>query len=364
MWILTQQSFKVVELPPNSIDFAGGSGRQGGVGACAPADGAPDGTDSWSPNNACATGSRGVGTSSRSQLTAGHVKNKQWTRRVDGLTRREDIDTTLQLSNWLKFSVKKQCGADDSASDLVEEEPADMGNLQGGESKKHKDAGKSPIKEKKRGFLSKKPQPAKAPPVQIPSVAVQVPSAGGASGSGNALGPPEAQAAAHQHNGTRTVDEEGPSAPGMAETGPRLFATDSWRAVNLAASRESSSESIFMDPLTSPRQAEVPEVEEQAVLDADTSSSVSLAPAPSSLTSIIQEADDTSSLDDVTLMEEEADECGSIGFCRLDDPLSEALTEPVHATQRPTSFTLNKHRKVELGSLTGMLHFKHDNVSH
>lgn len=309
-------------MAPNRIDFAGGRSSVGG--ACATA----DNTDNRHGNV------RGVGsladTLARNQLGFGHVKNKHWTRRVDGLVRRDEP----QFTNWLKFSIKKSCSADECVSELIEEECDDMGNLQGSESKRAKDGTKSPMKEKKRGFLLKK----SAIPKALPSVTVAPAAHNDAQLAGGvALDEPQA----HQHNGTRSVEEEGPSA---LDGDTRLFSTESWRAVNKAGSRDSSSESIFMDPLTSPRVPEVP-----------TDSTVSCPPTESSSTT--QQHGDSSSLDDVTLIDDDADESSflrdTLNAVGLSEPFSEPLTEPAIPTQRPTSFTLNKHRKVELGSVSG-----------
>lgn len=336
------------ELAPNGIDFAGGGGRVGVGSACPPA------ADASTPDT---HGSSISAVGPPRGADPVRVKNKQWTRRVDGLAPRPDPDSGLLFSNWLKFSLKKSCSEE---SEFVEEDE-DMGNLQGGESKK-KDVGKSPMKEKKRGFLSKKPA---GPKVQVPAptppVSVEPP-------------PPEAEhEQAEHHNGARAVD--GPELS-MADTGTRLFATESWRAVNQVGSRESSSESIFMDPLSSPRVPEAPAsvLDDSPLVPPDfllgaslvpprsDSPSASLVPLrreswsisqqPEDSSSLTQQPDDSSSLDDVTLMEDEEEE-GEGLVSNLS--VSEAVSEPPPHTshQRPTSFTLNKHRKVELGSITG-----------
>jgi len=234
------------------------------------------------------------------------VKNKQWTRRVDGLVRRDDV------TNYIRVSVKK----------------TDMGNLQGGE-KKTKDVGKSPVKEKKRFLLKKSGV-----------------GGGGVKGGNVVSAATSGASAADAPNtgpgtGRSTVPVSDVEAPADANT---VFATDSWRAVNRAGSRDSSSESIFMDPLTSPRVPELPAQQGSG------SPSVSLLPPTSEATTVTPHADSSSSLDDVTLIEEDE---ASLQMDDVSEPITEPCTEPAIPTQRPTSFTLHKHKKIELGSLSG-----------
>lgn len=347
-------------------------------------------------------------------------KNKLWTNKVDGIAKKakgnaenEDNEQQIQptennvktfFSNLLKFSLKRLYPVEDvEANDQSEDDctgddisEGAMGNLQSGEGRKNKDGGKSPSK-KRGGFLSKK-SPAKetkssvATPVE-PS-AGQKPTEEPKVCPGTESGKNNEFSIIHKEEESKVVSPEGiVGAEDPTVTGPngnvnsvdpaqqtdtdlisdaKFVSTDSWKQIqtfetnkdrldlNFEAlspqSRESSSESVFTDPLT-PRT--LAEMKTEKTVGSGGSSTIS----KSTTTSQRQETefDDTSSLDDVTLIDDqltdtEADdsvtavpEKSRSASLDVSETSISVASAPCH---RPTSFSVQKFKKVDGENLT------------
>lgn len=310
------------------------------------------------------------------------TKNKLWTNKVDGVARKttkqelEDCEVIQPaesnvkafFSNLLRFSLKRLYNGEESAG-IAEgedgEEDSDddgsvsesMGNLQSGDGKRVF-SGKSPARDKKKGFLLKKSQ-GKVRQQQ----SEEVPAAEKAV-------PPEGVAGAEEPTVTRANGNAVSVEPEPAErsdasmvSDAKFFAEDFWRDVAKAeaglqvasGSRESSEESIFTDPL-SPRAFEGPEEGGPAESDSSKITTSTLSPGGAHQT----ELDESTSLDDVTLIDEQITEmdedstCNSFSQQERGKSTSFDLLEETSSASlsRPTSFTLHKHKKVELGPIT------------
>ncbi|KAK6642135.1 hypothetical protein RUM44_013858 [Polyplax serrata] len=357
------------------------------------------------------------------------TKNKQWTNKVDGVSRiaKGNVETDEQcqplesnvrnfFSNLLKFSLKRfyngedgECGEGENEDEQQQEQEDDahseevvdaMGNLQAGESKKSKDGtGKSPAK-RKGGFLSKK-SPGKDAKVLVrpdgPAkdnksvkseeflkiceqdvqdvveekkekvvspegiVGAEDPTVTGPNGNVNSVKPDQAV--------------------GTGASSDAFISTDSWRQVQCLEanrnrlpvgfarlspqSRESSSESVFTDPLTPRGLAEHLEVmkSEKATLESGSSTTTTTSKTSTLSQRQDTEFDGTSSLEDITLMEDqmtdtEADDSITImpdkeRSLSMDVSEGGGVTSTASAPlQRPTSFTIHKHKMVDLEPLT------------
>lgn len=331
------------------------------------------------------------------------------------LTQQSESNVRAFFSNLLKYSLRRIYNTEENVNSEEDEESNEeelkkesMGNLQTGEKKSgNKDVGKSPSREKKKaGFLSKKSPgkdarvvvstkgPAPPPPIPKPKEETKVEVNNEPERVGEYLDiridedlkvvPPEGIVGAEDStvtgpNGNTNSVELDPAEQTDANmiSDAKFISTDSWRQVqkfeinrdqlslNFNAlspqSRESSSESIFTDPLTPRALAEMEPKPENRPIESGSSSA-------SKTSTISQKHDpdfeDTSSLDDVTLIDEqltdtEADDSTSASFvhqekCRSAslDILEENISIASSPCQRPTSFTLHKHKKVELGPIT------------
>lgn len=276
------------------------------------------------------------------------VKFKLWTKL--GITNEECYENVSDafFGNFLKEYYKQK----------------EMGNLQS-ESKKNKGeqgGGKSPAKEKKKSLLSKK-SPGKDTTI--------------GKTKGPAPLPPTKQKLEHHRD---DEEEEVVSPEGMVgstdrnnvttsngcldsvplECSVEMLVTDSWKQVNnlTVRSRESSTESVFTDPLTPPRQDGQMDVKSDEISTTTT------------ITMHNQQEDDdnTSTLDDVTLLEEQLTDTDidetAASFVQQHqqedrhmsaslETLEENVVSSCSSSARPTSFNIQKHKKVELGPLSG-----------
>lgn len=371
---------------------------------------------SANPENSDILGRSYLGNGVRSEDENGtkFSRNKLWTNKVDGIARirkgsleNEESEVCQPLesnvrtffSNLLKFSLKKLYGAEDadveehSEEDGILEElnEGDMGNLQSGENRKSKDGGKSPAK-KKGGFLLKK-SPGKDAKVVVTPLGNEEPKPR----SSNKSERVEKFLNICTEEEKKVVSPEGiVGAEDPTVTGPngnvnsveldpaqhtavnmisdaKYISTDSWRqvqtfeinkerlALNFTAltpqSRESSSESVFTDPLTPRAFAELEVMKTEKTIESG-SSTTSKTSNPSQRQDTDYEG--TSSLEDITLIDDpltDAEVEDSVTMIpdkerRKSDEASEAdisiASAPCH---RPTTFTLEKHKKVDLEPL-------------